>query len=303
MQVLIIGATGYIGSAVARNFLARGHRVAGLARSAESAAALTAAGVEPIAGDVTDTARLGALVAPYEAVVFAPFLSFDAEAEPLEAIIRGMSGSGRTLLYTSGTGVLSIPTREGQWREETYAEEDPYVPQHWLSMRVETEKLVRAAGLRGMRGIVIRPPMIWGRGGSRQVTWILESVKKTGAACYIGAGLNLYSHVNVDDLAELYALALERGANGALYHAVAGEVCWRVLAEAIAGVMGCGTRSLSWAEAVEIWGELWADLAYGVSSRSRAVRSRGELGWTPTRVDLVDYIRRGSFREAYAPRG
>lgn len=302
MRILIIGATGYVGSAVARRFLADGHRVAGLARTPERATSLAAAGVEPVAGDLEDAAKVEAMAKPFDAVVFAPVVPFDAEAAPLEALLRALSGTGRTLLYTSGTGVLSIPTREGQWRQESYAEEDPYEPQHWLSMRVETERRVRAAGLRGMRGIVIRPPLIWGRGGSKQVPSIFASVQKTGAACYIGAGLNLYSHVHVDDLAELYALALARGTNGALYHAVAGEVCWRVLAEAVAEVMGCGTRSVSWAEACEIWGELYADLFYGVSSRSRALRSQRELGWAPTRFDLLEDIRHGSYREAFAPR-
>ena len=130
--------------------------------------------------------------------------------------------------------------------------------------------------------IVVRPPQVWGRGGSKQIPAIFESVAKCGAACYVGAGLNLYSHVHVDDLAELYRLALDRGVAGALYHGVAGEVNWRTIAEAVAEVMGCGTRSVTFEQACEIWGPMYADLFFGVSSRSRAVRSRAELGWSPT---------------------
>src|SRR5690606_34684224 len=113
-----------------------------------------------------------------------------------------------------------------------------------------------------------------------------DSVARTGAACYIGAGLNLYTHVHVDDLARQYRLALEKGVPGALYHAVAGEVNWRTLAEAVAEVMGCDTRSITFEEGCELWGEMYADLFFGVSSRSRAVRSRRELGWEPTLFDI-----------------
>jgi nucleoside-diphosphate-sugar epimerase len=148
---------------------------------------------------------------------------------------------------------------------------------------------------------VVRPPMIWGHGGSKQTPAIFESARTTGAACYIGQGLNLYSHVHVDDLAEVYRLALEKGAGGALYHAVAGEVCWRAIAEGAAEAVGCGTRSLTLEAAKEVWGPFVGPLFFGVSSRSRSPRTRRELGWTPRHLDLLADVRGGSYRERYGP--
>jgi nucleoside-diphosphate-sugar epimerase len=94
-------------------------------------------------------------------------------------------------------------------------------------------------------------------------------------------------------------LAIESGTPGALYHAVAGEVNWRTIAEAVAEVMGCQARSVSFDEACEIWGAMYADLFFAVSSRSRAERSRRELGWAPTQFDLIEDVRRGSYRAEY----
>ena len=120
-------------------------------------------------------------------------------------------------------------------------------------------------------------------------------MKSAGAACYIGAGLNLYSHVHVDDLADVYRLALLRGAPGGLYHAVAGEANWRTLARAVAKVSGVAAKSVSIDEAKDIWGPFIGPLFFGVSSRSRAVVSRRDLGWTPTRLDLEEDILTGSY--------
>ncbi|WP_084355832.1 NAD-dependent epimerase/dehydratase family protein [Novosphingobium lentum] len=302
MNTFVIGANGYLGSHVAAELKAHGHAVSGLARSGELAAQLATRGVTPFPGLLTEPATLERIAREFDGIVFAPVVPFEEEGPALATLLGTLKGSGKPFLFTSGTGVLSIPAQDGAWHQESFAEDDPYVARHWLSLRVETENLVRAAHTDGVRAIVMRPPQIWGNGGSKQVPAIFESVEKTGAACYIGAGLNLYTHVHVEDLARQYRLAIETGTAGALYHAVAGEVNWRTLAEAVAQVMDCATRSVTYAEACDIWGEMYADLFFAVSSRSRCVRGRADLGWAPTKFDLVEDIRTGSYRAAYAPK-
>ncbi|HKH84189.1 MAG TPA: NAD-dependent epimerase/dehydratase family protein [Gemmatimonadales bacterium] len=51
MRVFVTGATGYIGSVVADHLRAAGHTVSGLARSDESVARLSAAGIQAVKGD------------------------------------------------------------------------------------------------------------------------------------------------------------------------------------------------------------------------------------------------------------
>jgi nucleoside-diphosphate-sugar epimerase len=296
MRVFIVGAGGYLGGALARSFTAAGHRVAVLARGEDKATAFAARGLEPILGDLNDLAALRVRLAAMDAIVLAAAIPFDQEWGVADALIGAIEGSGKAFIMTSGTAVLSHETPDGEWRAETYAEDDPFTPPPWIALRVETETRVRAAAAgRGVRAMVVRPPLIWGHGGSKQVPAIFQSVRSTGAACYIGAGLNLYTHVHVDDLAQIYRLALEKGQAGALYHAVAGEVCWRTLARAVATVTGTRARGVGLDEAREIWGPFIGPLFFGVSSRSRAVRTRADLGWSPEHLDLEEDILTGSY--------
>ena len=287
MSVFVIGATGLIGSHVARRLVATDHHVVGLARSAEAEARLASWGVTPLAGDADDRAALLRGVLDAEAVLFAPALG-EKETEVVAWLLEQMEESGKTFIFTSGTGVLAERTA-GDWSENSFAEDDAFTPLRSLQGRVDVEQMVRAACERGVRGMVMRPPAIWSQDSVHGlVSSVVASAKKTGAACYVGAGLNLYSTVHAEDLAEAFRLVLEKGESGRVYHAVSGETPNRWIAEMVARVMGCDTRSVTLDEAIELWGKFSALVVMGVCSRSRSPRTRA-LGWTPTRFDMLGH--------------
>lgn len=92
-KVLIIGATGKVGSRLARKLIGNGHEAVGTYRRADQAAALRLEGVEPVECDIvsTDVPEMAALMSGIDAVVFT----------------AGAAGAGRELTDAiDGEGVL-----------------------------------------------------------------------------------------------------------------------------------------------------------------------------------------------------
>ena len=86
MNITLIGASGFIGTAVLNEALARGHRVTALVTRPERLAAH--ANLSAQAADVMDVAKLTAQLAGFDAVVSA--VSGHAQADTLEYFVAGV---------------------------------------------------------------------------------------------------------------------------------------------------------------------------------------------------------------------
>jgi nucleoside-diphosphate-sugar epimerase len=285
-NILVVGATGYIGRHIAARMAQDGHQITAYVRSEEASAAVRTLGYQSCIGAIEDIASQ---IAGHDAVIFAPQLAHDIEGVVVDSILKAMRDSDGTFIFTSGTGVFAEITN-GEWSQTSFSESDDFTPSPFAEHRVRTESRVRAAGNTRLRTIVIRPPAVFGQGGSRHVSFIRKSVALTGAACFIGRGLNLYSNVHIDDLSNLYSLALLLGRNGAVYHAVGGEADFRTIAAAVASVEKCAVRSVSPQEAEEMWDVRPAQFMFNVCSRSRAELSRSQLGWRPGPIEMIEDI-------------
>ncbi|MGI5231136.1 NAD-dependent epimerase/dehydratase family protein [Actinoallomurus sp. CA-142502] len=300
MNIFIIGATGFVGGALARHLTAEGHTVIGLARAETAAASLTAQGIIPASGDL-DGRRPAVVEAAQvaDAVIYAAQAGPEQESATVQDLTRALAGTDKTLIFLSGSGVL-LQRTAGAWSPDVFAEDDQFTPEPLADFRKAAEDTVLAAAQDGLRAMVIRPGLIWGPGDHGHLSMVYQSVAGTGAACYVGQGLNTYSHVHIDDVTRLFTLALEKGRPGGLYHAVAGETPNRWIAERVAADLGVTARSLTLEEAGSVWGEFGA-LVMAASSRIRAIRAQHDLGWQPQHADMLTMIGEERLRRLAIP--
>ena len=301
MKVLVTGASGYIGGSVASALLGAGHRVLGLVRSDERAAEVQGRGIEPLIGTLDDAGLLAEAARDADAVINA------ANAEhrgAVEAILPALAGSNKPFLQTSGSSIVA-DLAAGEPTDQVYDEDTPVHPLPGRSERVALNHTVLAAAQEGVRAVVICPSLIYGAGrgvsaSSIQVPWLIALARKHGVPRHVGRGENLWSNVHVDDLVDLYLLALEKAPAGAFYYVENGENSMREACQAIGRMLGLGERTepMTLAEAAAEWGEGAANYTMGSNSRVRAVRARRELGWAPHRPSLLEDIEHGSYKEA-----
>ena len=295
MKALVIGASGYVGGRVVHAFRAAGHEVTGLARNDDAAARASAAGANVVLGDLTDLDALRPHVEATDCVIFAPMVDFETERRAIAMLVDTLAGTSKALVFTSGTAVLAKRT-EGYWFDGNYGEDEPWDGDEINRTRIPIETMVRDGAKRGVRATVIRPPLIWGHGHAPPIT-ALHSSARTGAICYVGPGLNVFSTIHVDDLADIFLLAATKGTPGALYHAVSGETNFRALAELIANRRGLKTRSISGAEIDEIFGPFLGPVVFASNNRTRCPRTQADLGWKPhpDRLDLYAELAHPAF--------
>jgi nucleoside-diphosphate-sugar epimerase len=301
MKILVTGATGYIGGSVASGLVARGHHVVGLARTAAAAEKLKTRGIEPLAGSLTDHGLLARTAHAVDGVINAahadnPFV--------VHAILPQLRGSGKVFIQTSGTSVVSTYD-EGELIERVFSEDTPFTPMPEKATRVAIDRQVLGSALHGVRSVVIRPSLIYGRGigvegASVQIPRLIEQAKASGVARHIGRGLNVWSHVHIGDVVDLYLLALDAAPAGSLFYAENGEASMRTAVEAISRMLGHGGKTEAWAieDAVTALGP-GAHLTFASNSRVQAVKARKVLGWAPNGPALRDEIEHGVYKELY----
>lgn len=297
MNVFITGATGFIGGSIAVCMVAAGHTVRGLVRTEAQATRIAELGIKPVLGELADGTVLAREARSADAVVNA------ASSDDLTAVasfIDALSGTGKTFIHTSGTSVVADDAN-GEWAGGTvYDEDTPVTPVPGKAQRAALDQQVtRAATERGLRSIVLCNSMIYGNGlglkpHSAQIPLLLAQARQSGIARHVGRGLNIWSNVHIEDVSELYLLALSHAPAGSFYYVENGEASYAQITAAIAERLGLGAPQ-GWPieEAVKEWGAGRASYSLGSNSRVSSRRARNELGWKPRHGSVLEWIRAG----------
>lgn len=322
MKILIIGATGYIDASVTAGLVSDGHSVGGLARSDASVARLRQNGVFAVRGDLSDPPSLSRAILAVDPDVVVTTASagggagdaraFRSDREAIWAIVHALEGRGKSLIFTSGSAVFGVFAGGEQagpaFSEETnlplprevFAPASARVPDTFadelseaISARVEAEQAVLNSSR--LRGIVIRPGNVYGHGGSVDISKHIEIARLLGIAPHLGSGRTTHGYVHIDDLAQLYRLAIGNGEHGEIFHAVAEEVSQRDLAAAISRMIGAGdrTESLTLEEMYSLGGTRAMRLS--INKRLSANRTRKRHGWAPSRTDVLKDVEFSSY--------
>ena len=289
MRIFLTGANGFIGGAVATALIAAGHGVRGLVRDAAKASVVGAHGIEPVIGSLDDSTLLEAEAKAADAVVNAANSDHRGAAE---ALIAGLSGSGKCLLHSSGSSIVADHAM-GEPSDRIFYEDTPLEPMPEKAGRVAIDRLVLAAP--GIRSVVLCNSMIYGAAlgppaQSVQISALVRQAKASGTVHYIGRGLNRWSNVHIADVALLYGLALAKARAGTFMYVESGEESLGEIARAIGVRLGLGPAQPWSAErAIAAWGRSTALYSLGSNSRVRA-RKAMALGWAPVHRSVTRWI-------------
>jgi len=275
-----------VGSAVVKDLLAAGHRVLGLARSDKGAQSLSAAGAQVLRGSLDELESLRQGAAQTDGVIHTAFnhdfsrFAENCEQERLaiEAIGTELAGSDRPFIVSSGVALLT-PGR--------VSTEDEQPPAPIAAFPRAPEITAAAFAARGVRVSAIRlAPTVHGLGDHGFVPRLIGIAREQGVSAYVGAGRNRWPAVHRFDAARLYRLALERGAQGGPFHAVAEEgVPFREIAEVIGRRLNLPVVALAPEEAAGHFG--WFARFAEIDCPSSSARTRALLGWQPQQPTLI----------------
>jgi dihydroflavonol-4-reductase len=225
MRVFLTGATGFIGSHVARALLARNESLACLCRQSSRRADLADLPIDWVVGDLADRESLRAAMTGAE-LVFHCAADYRLYArDPAEIYRSNVDGTRnvlelaaelgvRRVVYTSSVGTLALGGARPA-NENARAELDDMVGDYKRS-KFLAERVVEGWIDRGLPIVVVSPSTPIGERDARPTPTgrIVVDFLNGRLPAYVDTGLNL---VDVRDVALGHLLAAERGRPGQRY--------------------------------------------------------------------------------------
>ncbi len=223
---LVTGATGFVGSAVARALLRKGYPVRVLARPNSDRRNLADLSVEVAEGSLEDTRSLAHAVAGCRYVfhVAADYRIWVPDPAPMfrtnvagtrDLLTAALDASVERVVYTSSVATLGL-VPGGSADEAVPSSADEMIGPYKRS-KFEAEEVVRElAFTRGLPVVIVNPSTPVGPGDVKPTPTgrlIVEAARGQMPA-FVDTGLNI---VHVDDVAEGHLAAAEKGQIGERY--------------------------------------------------------------------------------------
>jgi nucleoside-diphosphate-sugar epimerase len=282
LRVVVTGGSGFIGSAVVREALARGHAVTSLIRRCETVAEV--AGLETEFADWNDSQALTELLQSLAPDVIVHCAGCSARgAESTEAIYEAnvatvwkLLGAVARACPQAGVVLLSSAAVYGPAPEVPVLETAPTVPHtHYAGSKILAEELAKTfARVEGVRAVVARPFNVLGPGeptGSVVGTILQQLTVQRGIAkVHLREATSVRDFIDVSDVAGALLHLGVHGESGVIYNICSGR--------------GTSVREL--ANRAAVLSSCTLDLAVDVEHPPRSVSIGapgliGGLGWKP----------------------
>ncbi|MFN8529558.1 MAG: SDR family NAD(P)-dependent oxidoreductase [Anaerolineae bacterium] len=245
MRYFVTGATGFIGRALAKELLRRGHIVAIVARNPAKAADLQALGVQVFQGDITNRESLRAGMIGADGVFHVAGWYKVGTRDKAQGWAVNVEGTRNVLsmmqelgipkgVYTSTLAINS--DTHGQLVDETYHFTGTHLSEYDRT-KAEAHKVAALFIRDGLPLVIVQPGLVYGPGDEGVNHDTLQSYLK-GTLPMLVQG-TAFSWAHVDDIVQGHILAMEHGRIGESY-IIAGETKTLIeamaLAEKITGV-------------------------------------------------------------------
>jgi dihydroflavonol-4-reductase len=226
MKTLVTGATGFLGSHVARQLAGRGEDVRILMRASSDGRALDGLDVERFTGDLRDRASLERAIAGVSRVfhVAADYRLW--ARDPREIYESNVTGTRNLLeaarhanvekfVYTSTVATIAVHREDGFPDESVQASFGEMIG-HYKRSKFQAEQYARRAAEQGLPVVIVNPTTPVGPGDWKPTPTgkIIVDFLRGRMPGYVDTGLNF---VPVEDCAAGHLLAAERGRVGERY--------------------------------------------------------------------------------------
>jgi nucleoside-diphosphate-sugar epimerase len=292
MNVVLTGATGFIGSHVLADLYKHGHEVTALVRDDAQAEAVAARGATPVVVDLYDRPAVARLLGEADGAIHTASpgdaTSANLDSAVADAVIDAFAGTGQPYLQVSGLWIYGA--------NPAITEASPINAPAMVAWKEPIER--RVLGAAGIRGVVIVSSVAYGDGGGGIPGLLLGSPRDdAGRLVMLGTGQQHWSTVHAADLADFFRRVLEdESARGRYVIGNGVNPTVAELTQAAAVAAGApGAVPGSGDEARARLGDYFAEVLL-LDQGTDAARARAELGWYPSHPSLSDEFRHGSYR-------
>jgi len=227
VQILLTGATGFVGAAILRRLAREDVDIRVLVRETSDRSNLEGFNVDICLGDLRNKASLSAAVQDCEALIHTaadyrlwaknPHEMIDANVQGTANILEAAAEAGvKKVVYTSSVAALGKSNNGHPVTEDTPSYLSDKIGTYKKSKYLAEEKALRIYREQNLPIVIVNPSAPIGPGDIKPTPtgrMVLECAKGKIPA-YVESGLNV---VHVDDVAEGHWLALQKGKPGEKY--------------------------------------------------------------------------------------